>query len=205
MEHSSSILFILFFLVPIGIIIFIAVKKKKNTYNTTPTKQKRDEVWKSIKYFLKQHNEQGKEIIDSYVAKRKTQDFSEWKKQNLALWNNMSSAQRQEKKNEFKKHPKELYVVVFTTRDSKTKQEDQPRAIECEIIYAKTQNQREKDSRNIVINGQLDYAKEAEWIDPLRKKDEAKLIKEEKRQAKREQKRAEKIQKKVAKNRVNPK
>ena len=51
MEHSSSILFILFFLVPIGIIIFIAVKKKKNTYNTTPTKQKRDEVWKSIKYF----------------------------------------------------------------------------------------------------------------------------------------------------------
>ncbi|MBO6041851.1 DUF5385 family protein [bacterium] len=30
-----------------------------------------------MKYFLKQHNEQGKEIIDSYVAKRKNQDFSE--------------------------------------------------------------------------------------------------------------------------------
>ncbi|MBR4486724.1 DUF5385 family protein [bacterium] len=74
----------------------------------------------------------------------------------------MTKLQKREKKDEFKKHPKELYVVVFTTRDSKTKKEDPPRAIECEIIYAKTQNQREKDTRNIVINGAMNDAKEAE-------------------------------------------
>lgn len=193
---GNSSLFILFILVIIVVVVLVMVfKRKKNSYNSTPNKQRRDEVWKSIKHFLKINNEQGKEIIDSYVAKRKNIDFKEWKKENSALWSTMTKQQQKDKKEEFRKNPKELYVVVFTTRDSKSKVEDEPRAIECEIVYARTATRRDKDSRNIVINGQMDYATEAKWIDPLRKKDEAKLIKEEKRQAKKEQKKLEKIKK----------
>ncbi|MBQ3621447.1 DUF5385 family protein [bacterium] len=68
---------------------------------------------------------------------------------------------RKAKKEEIKKHPRELYVVLFTTRDGKTKVEDKPRAIECEVIYARTQTTHDKEVRNVVINGEMDYSKEA--------------------------------------------
>ena len=196
---SSSFLFILFLLVPIGVIIFLVMRKKRINENVVPSKQKKDEVWRSIKYWLKEHNEQGKEIIDSYVAKRKVVDFKEWKKENKALWDSMPSDARKAKREEIKKHPRELYVVLFTTRDGKTKVEDKPRAIECEVIYARTKTTHDKETRNVVINGEMDYSKEASWIDPLRKRDETKLIKEEKRQAKREVKKANKKQKEINK------
>lgn len=197
----GEFLFILVILVPFGVLIFMWIKKKNPKYNTTPTKQRKDEVWRSIKYFLKQNNEQGKEIIDSYVAKRKNPDFAMWKKENKATWDAMTSKEKKDKRENFKKDPAELYVVLFTTRDSKTKKEDAPRAIECQIIYSRTTNKRDKEARNIVINGQLDYKTESEWIDPLRKRDEIKLIKEEEKQAKREQKKVEKLKKKTEKQR----
>lgn len=199
--NSNYFLFLIFILVIVAVVVFFVFKKKKAPVNTTPVKQKKDEVWKSIKHYLKINNEQGKEIIDSYVAKRKTIDFKEWKKENIAEWNEMSQAEQKIKREEFKKDPKELYVVVFTTRNGKTRIEDPPRAIECEIVYARTTNKKDKDSRNIVINGLMDYDTEAKWIDPLRKKDEAKLVKEEKRQAKKEQKKLAKAEKKAKKTR----
>ncbi|MBQ3621448.1 hypothetical protein II941_01335 [bacterium] len=41
---SQSFLFILFLLVPIGVIIFLVLRKKKVNENVVPSKQKKDEV-----------------------------------------------------------------------------------------------------------------------------------------------------------------
>jgi hypothetical protein len=55
---------------------------------------------------------------------------------------------------------RELYVVCFTTRQTKNGVVDKPRAIECEVINTRI-NKKEYD-RKIIINGLLDYDKEME-------------------------------------------
>jgi hypothetical protein len=58
--------------------------------------------------------------------------------------------------------PKErdLYVVCFTTRQTKTGIVDKPRAIECEVMN--TRISKKEYDRKIIINGLLDYDKEME-------------------------------------------
>nr|WP_229502900.1 DUF5385 family protein [Malacoplasma iowae] len=80
---------------------------------------------------------------------------------------------------------RELYVVLFTTRNAKTLKVDKPRAIECEVKYVKIN--RKENERKIIILGERNYKEEAEWILPIKEAEEAKLKKELERQEKRKQ------------------
>lgn len=185
-----------------GIVVafFLYKKKKQKESSSNGPKQRHegDEVWKAVKDFLRDNEEKGKEIIDTYVAKRLNPDLinrslpkQEQKKQKEEI-----KRRKQEKKIENKKlkaegkKPKiekerELYVVLFTTRNAKTLKVDKPRAIECEVKYVKIN--RKENERKIIILGERNYKEEAEWILPIKEAEEAKLKKELERQEKRKQ------------------
>lgn len=65
------------------------------------------------------------------------------------------------KKIENRKKPRELYVVLFSTRNTKTHEVDPPRAIECEVLYKKVDK---KTNRRVIEiqDKMLDYKKEME-------------------------------------------
>ncbi|WPL37348.1 DUF5385 family protein [Malacoplasma iowae] len=185
-----------------GIVVafFLYKKKKQKESSSNGPKQRHegDEVWKAVKDFLRDNEEKGKEIIDTYVAKRLNPDLinrslpkQEQKKQKEEI-----KRRKQEKKIENKKlkaegkKPKiekerELYVVLFTTRNAKTLKVDKPRAIECEVKYVKIN--RKENERKIIILGERNYKEEAEWILLIKEAEEAKLKKELERQEKRKQ------------------
>lgn len=184
-----------------GIALFFFYKKKKQkdaASNGPKQRHEGDEVWKAVKDFLRENEEKGKEIIDTYVAKRLNPDLinralpkQEQKKQKEEI-----KRRKQEKKLENKKlkaegkkpkieRERELYVVLFTTRNAKTLKVDKPRAIECEVKYIKI-NKKENE-RKIVILGEKNYKQEAEWILPIKQAEEEKLKKELERQEKRKQ------------------
>lgn len=201
MEGLFSILLIV---LPIGFLIWW-MKKKKNGDTSQNQMQRRhegDEVWKTIKDFLKSNDEKGKEIVESYVAKRpdemvvnKTLSKAEQKLQKLEI--EKKKKLEKEKKKQFKKEgkkytkekPRELYVVLFVTRNPKTKIEDPPRAIECEVKNVKKAGARSsKDlEKKIIILGERDYQKESEWILPIKNTEEAKIKKEYEKQQKRKE------------------
>jgi hypothetical protein len=153
--------------------------------------------------------------VDCYVAKRNSVDFvnpnlSSYLKDKKRAEIKIRKWQFSEKKRQAKlngKHfsqPKEheLYVVCFTTRQTKTNVLDKPRAIECEVINTKI-NKKEYD-RKIIINGLLNYDKEMEWIAPIKFAESVKNAKAVKQAEKTEQRKQAKItkQKIKAKNKV---
>lgn len=183
----------------VGIAIFAWWKKRKANREANPflsSRKNKDEVWKTIKQFLKDNDEQGKEIVDSYVCKREHVDAinpngSSLYKKNKNFELKIRKWQRQTQNKELKAQGKkelkipvarDLFVVVFQTRDSKTGVKDQPRCFECEVINKKI-SKKEFD-RKIVINRPLDYDTEMEWIAPVRIAEAAKAAALEKRAAK---------------------
>ena len=85
--------------------------------------------------------------------------------------------------------PRDLYVVCFLTRSIKTKEYDQPRAIECEVVNTKI-SKKEWD-RKILINGALNYDEEMEWIAPVRAAEELKTKKADELEKKRKERAAQ--------------
>jgi hypothetical protein len=59
-----------------------------------------------------------------------------------------------------KPRERDLYVVCFTTRQTKTGKLDAPRAIECEVVQNRIS--KKQFDRKILINGILNYDKEME-------------------------------------------
>lgn len=197
-------------IVIVGIAIFAWYKKRKANKEANPflsSRKNKDEVWKTIKQFLKDNNESGKEILDSYVCKRDHVDvvspngsylYKKNKNSELKIrkWqrHKLNKKLKAQGKKELKAPAaRDLFVVVFQTRDSKTGLKDAPRCFECEVVNTKI-SKKEYD-RKIVINKELDYDTEMEWIAPVRIAEAAKSAAIEKRMAK-QRAREEKIQKK---------
>lgn len=75
---NNSLLLLILIILPIGLVVFMIYKRKnkgqkdKNTKsnNHLKNKQEEDEVWLTIKRFLRESGETGKEVVDSYVVKR---------------------------------------------------------------------------------------------------------------------------------------
>ncbi len=203
MGFSSIILIVI---IGVGIWFFLKKRKEKNSTNEFQSNRRnKDEVWKTIKQFLKDNDEYGKEISESYVVKRNHIDYidpnlskaeKKVKKDEIKLRN--SEFKKQQKLQKAKKDGKaikkpdvrDLYVVAFTTRDSKTKKTDTPRVIECEVINKKI-SKKEWD-RQIVINGELNYDVEMEWVAPIKA---AEMAKNAKIEAKNEEIKAKKERK----------
>lgn len=189
----------LIFIIAIGgLIFYFFYKKKKNNEQGSIPQQRHegDEVWKTIKDFLRDNNEKGKQIVDTYVAKRPNPDVIDktLSKEQQKLQKAEIEKRKKEKKLENKKlkaegkKPKaekerELYVVLFTTRNGKTLAVDNPRAIECEVKHVRID--KKNSERKIVILGERNYEEEAKWILPLKEAEEAKLKKELERREKR--------------------
>ena len=208
--NSNNLFLILLIVIPIGLVIFMIFKKKNGGGNTKnnksgnqlKNKQQEDEVWLTIKRYLRDKEELGKEVVDSYVVKRpdpraktkaKKQADKEFKK--LKTTNPEEyKIQKDLRKIENRKKPKELYVVLFTTKNTKTHVLDKPRAIECEVVYKKVN--KNTNQRTILINQTLDYDKEMEWIQPIKAKDDKELA----RQLRVEQRRIQRKKLKEAKN-----
>lgn len=196
MNNGSSLTSLLLLILPIGLVIYFVQKKKKGSVNTVAKKRRDDdEVWKTLKSYIKKNSEVGKEIIESFVAKRPPNDFidkSLSKEEILKQRNVLKEKQNleKEKKKQMKKEgkryitpeQKELYVVLFTTRNPKTLVEDKPRAIECQVVNKKVNK---KDfEREIVVTKTLDYDEEVKWILPIREKEEAQFKKEKEKKEK---------------------
>lgn len=197
---NSSLLFILLLvLVPIG--FFWWWKKRKNGSSSSGSIQKRhegDEVWKTLKDFLKSQNEKGKEIVESYVAKRpephvvnRALSKEEQKKQKLEIkeYQKQEKIKKKQLKSEGKKYtkekPRELYVVLFVTKSSKTNVEDKPRAIECEVKNVRVSGGKKgQTEKKIIILGERDYTTESKWILPIKTAEEDKIKKEYAKQQK---------------------
>jgi hypothetical protein len=191
--------------------VFMKKKKGKKTNLPVSNRQNKDEVWKSIKQFLKDNGEYGQEIVDSFVAKRHGKDYinpNDPKPIRKIKKKEIKERDRQLKlANKNNKGPKivtpkekELYVVCFTTKDIKTNNLNAPRAIECEVINTKIG--KKQFDRKIIINGEVNYEREMEWIGPLRKIEHAKNLRAEKQRTKaivRERKRLEKMKNKAKK------
>ncbi len=214
--NNNNLLYILLLLIPIIIVVVFIIKKKKggNDKNKNPSgnrlksKEEADEVWLTIKKHLRDSNEFGKEIIDSYVVKRpdpfnpKNPEMKKRKKELEKLKTSNPKQYKLEKekiKIEKRKKPPELYVVLFTTKNAKTGIIDPQRGIECEVIYKKiNKNNRQ---RTIVVNREIDVAKEMKWIKPIKEKDDKQLAKQLKAEQKRKERIAKKQQEKKQKSR----
>lgn len=196
---NNLFLLLLIVLIPVG--IWWWWKKKKNGPSGNGSVQKRregDEVWKTIKDFLKSNNEKGKEVVESYVAKRPDPNVVDrslpkdlQKKQKLEIQENKKL--EKQKKKELKKEgktfhkekPRELYVVLFVTRTSKSNVEDKPRAIECEVKNIRVANGKKgQTEKKIIILGERDYETESKWILPIKTAEENKIKKEYAKQQK---------------------
>lgn len=209
-------------LVIIGVAIYSVYKKKKNEREANPflsNRKNKDEVWQTIKRFLKDSDGRGKELVDSYVIKRNHVDYidpntSELERKNKTYELKIRDWQRKQAKKDAKvsgikvpEPPKarDLFVVVFKTRDTKTHHEDPYRCFECEVVNTKISK---KDyDRKIVIHNELNYDKEMEWIAPIRaaeqekaKAMEARIAKQKASQEKSEKKRRLREEKRAKKH-----
>lgn len=192
---NISFILILFVIIAIAAIFFM--KKKKNSFNNGGEVIKRragDEVWSTIKRFLRENSELGKEIVESYVAKRPDPTVinrmlpkNEQKLQKIAI--KKQKKEEKQKAAEAKKQkipyvkPKnrEIYVVLFVTKNPKTNIEDKPRAIECEVKNVKVAGKKKNFEKKIEILGEKDYETESKWILPIKAAEEKQIIKEQKR------------------------
>ncbi len=221
-SQSSMWLMLLLILVPIGIFIFLKSKKKKREEGTEiisgKRKKQESEAWVTIKKYLKDHNETGKEIVELFVVKRiEEQDVSSLPTKELRA---QKKEENKKKKAEMKalkeKDPKkykeirkaeksarkpELWLLYFVTRNPKTKENDKPRIIECRIEYKKVS--KKVTDRVIHVNDKVNFKKEMEWIKPIKDKEDQMKIRNEaieaKRNKKRQERQAKKDQKKKSK------
>lgn len=215
-SSMPGIIIMLIVLVGGGIAFFVYMKKKKGKKSNIPisSRQNKDEVWKSIKQFLKDNGEYGQEIVDSFVAKRNAKDYINPNDPKLIRKAKKQAIKEKEKQYKLlakqakqkglptptKPKNYELYVVCFTTKDIKTGNLNHPRAIECEVINNKIS--KKQYDRKIIINGEVNYEKEMEWIGPLRKIEHNKNLRAEKKRSQlilRERKRLEKMKAKAQK------
>lgn len=88
---------------------------------------------------------------------------------------------------------RELYVLIFQTKDVQTRVVSQPRAIEVEII--KKIIDAKHTERKIIINQELDLAKEMAWINPIKDNDDKAAQKEAEKSQKWKAKQRKKYQK----------
>lgn len=170
--------------------IFSIKKQKKNKTNFFLSNHKnKDDVWKTIKQFLKRNGEKGKEIVDSYVVKRNHIDMidptlSNHEKQNKRAEIRIRKLKIKTLKLLAKKNnipfetPKihlNRYVIVFITKNIKTNFIDDPRCIEIEVVSNKVA--KNKYENEIVINSELEYNNEIQWISPYRESEKIKYEK----------------------------
>ncbi len=210
----QNLMFLLILIIPI-ILIWMYFKKRKDKRADPDVYRKRregDEVWKTVKKHIKETDGKGKEVIDSFVAKRPSYDYIDKtlpKEEQLKRKEEIKKIRENEKikRKECKKNKKKyvpldtrsLYVVLFTTRNAKTLKEDKPRAIECEVIQEQVDPRSKATERRIKINGELNYKKEAQWILPIKQKEEEKFQKEYEKQLRISAKAKEKAEKKKQK------
>lgn len=76
---------------------------------------------------------------------------------------------------EMREAARERYCIWFVTRDAKTRVRDEPRIFEAEVVNQRTPGKRGESKRTIVINGLQDFEKEFAWIEPIKKREEAKM------------------------------
>ena len=117
MNNGSSLTSLLLLILPIGLVIYFVQKKKKGSVNTVAKKRRDDdEVWKTLKSYIKKNSEVGKEIIESFVAKRPPNDFidkSLSKEEILKQRNALKEKQNleKEKKSKWKKKAKDILLL----------------------------------------------------------------------------------------------
>lgn len=207
---NSSFFSIIILIVPIVLIFLYIKKKKKGNSDQGAFKKRRDgdEVWKTIKDFLKSKNEMGKEVVESYVAKRPSlsnidkslskDDQKRIKKELKDIEKKVKEEEKKIKKSGKKikqKKEKEIYVVLFVTRNAKHINKDKnlsidkissidnaiindpPRAIECEVTTIKIS--KKETERKIKVLREVPYEVEAKWILPIKQAEESKLKKEQ--------------------------
>ncbi len=210
--------FIALILIPIIIFIFIKHKKNKEGGNTEVISGKRkkqeSEAWVTIKKYLKDHNETGKEIIELFVVKRleeqdvaslPTKELRKQKKEENKKKKDEMKALKAKDPNKYKELKKaeketrkpELWLLYFVTRNPKTKENDKPRIIECKIEYKKIS--KKVTDRVIHVNDHVNFKKEMEWIKPIKDKEDVMKQRSEAIEAKRAQKHEAKLAKKQAK------
>lgn len=203
---QNNFFMILIIIIPIILVVFFIIRKKRkqnsdaNSVNNQ-NKSDQNEVWATIKKFLKDNNDYGKEVIDSYVARRNdphntAQMTKEQKRQYKVEMDGIKSlkttdpSKYKEEMKRIKKEknakPRELYVVLFTTRNAKTKEVDTPRAIECEVKMIKVSKNQQQ--RQIDVIRELDYDNEMLWIKPIKDKDDAFAAKRAEAEKKRQEK-----------------
>ncbi len=171
-------------------------------------RKEKDEVWKTVKQYLKDTNQYGVEITETYVARRNPVDYinpnaSKFVREQTRDVNKIREFQYQQelrlakksgsKASFIKPKNRDLYVVVFNTKNIKTGELNQPQCIECEVINKKID--KKNYDRKIVINGALDYDKEMEWIAPMRANELQKNAKAVADQEKKQKKIIEKAEK----------
>lgn len=154
---------LLLMVVPMVVImIFFSWKKKRNQNNMNDQTRNKDEVKETIKKYLKANGEHGKEVISSYVAKRPGKEYKK----------------------------RDVYLILFKTRDSKKMQEDPDRALEVEIVQ--TRISKKEYDRKIVSHGLKDFETENKWIQETRKSELRRMEKDKAAAAKKVAKKKEK-------------
>jgi len=213
MGNSGMIIIIALIGVALIVMIPITIKKKRAERNKAliSARHNKDEVWKSIKQYLKDSDQYGNKIISSYVAKRNdiyyiNPNDSSYSRKKQRIVNRIRDYQyalekkqvkTTNKKAKFVRPPiRDLYVVCFQTQNVKTGKIFPPQAIECEVVVHRID--RKTQDRQIFINGLCDYNKEMEWIAPIRDAE----IERNKKIEEKELKKQEKLKAKLAKKQI---
>lgn len=181
-----QLFYIMFIIIPIGIVWWMMSKRKKNKMRGAEdmaVPEKKDEVWRTIKQFVSEQGETGKEVVSSFVAKRPNPIAEKklkkaWEAETQAhivrekLDKQAAKAYKRERAREASR---ERYCIWFVTRDAKTRVRDEPRIFEAEVKNRRVTGKRGETKREIVINGLQDFEKEFAWIEPIKKREEAKI------------------------------
>lgn len=215
--NQNMWLMMLVVLIPIGIFIWFRHKKQKNEEGSKVVSGKRkkqeSEAWVTIKKYLKDQNETGKEIVELFVVKRiEEQDVSSLPTKELRQQQKLENKKKKdemkalkakdpEKYKKLRKEEKstkkpELWLLYFVTRNPKTKENDKARIIECKIEYKKIS--KKTTDRVIHVNDKVNFKKEMEWIKPIKDKEDQITLKNEAVQAKKMKRYQERQAKKAA-------
>lgn len=222
---NNMFLLLLILIIPIGIFLFWKKRKKRKEEGekVVSGKQRKldSEAWVTIKKYLKDQNETGKEIIELFVVKKPdendtnsyaTKELKKKQKKELKAKKKLEKiekkqdpvAYKQKKKSErLTKKPPEHWFLYFITRNAKTKAVDEPRLIEAIISYKRIN--RKQSDRVINVNPLVDFEKEWEWIKPIKEKEDKQKEKNQAAALKKQAKEKKKAEKKVDKKQNNEK
>ncbi len=212
---NNNLFLLLLILIPIIIIVVMVMRKRKKSDGVSRYEGRavKDEVWRTLKRFLKDNGEVGQEIIDSYVVKvPNPYDKSKMTPQQKVDFEAQQARLKELKKTdkaaykiEHKAYKKALsrvpeeYMIWFISRDTKSGAVADPRIILCRIEYKRTD--RKNRERMINIIGLQEYDKQMEWIKPIKDKDDRLF---EKQQQARDKALAKKQAKEAKKNKKEP-